>query len=469
MKLRYFFTNSAGILFSRILGFLRDLLTASTVGANIYTDIFFVAFKLPNLFRRIFAEGAFMQTFIPSFSAAKHRSVFSVATALKLGGAIAVLTVLVVLFQNQVTKLLAFGFDEATVALAAPLVAINFFYLIFIFLTTFLAALLQYKNHFATTAFSTALLNISLIFALLIFANEEKLTIVYALSYAVVIGGFMQLAAHLLAIKALKLCPLLVGGVKYFKVKSQKIQNDIKRFNKGFLPAMWGNSTAQIAAFIDTWLASFLASGVISYLYYANRVFQLPLALFAIAASIALFPNITKALQNKQEKKAMEFFAKTFWMLLYLLTFATIGGFVLSYEIVWLLFERGAFENGDTVQTAAVLQMYMLGLLFFGLAKLFLTILYATHRQGAAAKIATLSLGVNILFSLVLIVPMGALGLALASTLGGVLQLILTLQAVGVNKLLDIISVKKTLIFTLAAGIFSVVIYALKVFIHGYL
>jgi len=298
MKLRYFFTNSVGILFSRVLGFIRDLLTASTVGANIYSDIFFVAFKLPNLFRRIFAEGAFMQTFLPSYANSKHRSVFSIYTTIKLLGWVAVLTLVVVLFQNQATKLLAFGFDEATIKLAAPLVAINFFYLFFIFLVTFLSALLQYKNHFATTAFSTALLNISMIAALLLFATEQKLTIVYALSYAVVIGGFLQLIAHLLAIKALKLCPVLIGGFKYFRQKSNAIKEDVKRFNKGFLPAIWGNSTAQIAAFVDTWLASFLASGAISYLYYANRVFQLPLALFAIAASIALFPSITKALKN---------------------------------------------------------------------------------------------------------------------------------------------------------------------------
>ncbi|MGM0623342.1 MAG: murein biosynthesis integral membrane protein MurJ [Campylobacterota bacterium] len=469
MKLRYFFTNSVGILVSRILGFLRDLLTASTVGANIYSDIFFVAFKLPNLFRRIFAEGAFMQTFLPSFAASKHRSVFSIYTVGKLLVAIAFLTLLVILFSNQVTKLLAFGFDAGTVALAAPLVAINFFYLFFIFLVTFLGALLQYKNHFATTAFATALLNISMITALLLYQDAQKLTIVYALSYAVVIGGFLQLVAHIIAIKVLRLCPLIVGGFTHFKDKSKQIRQDVKRFNRGFLPAMWGNSTAQIAAFVDTWLASFLASGAISYLYYANRVFQLPLALFAIAASIALFPSITKALKNKQENKAQHYLDKTFWVLLYLLSFSTIGGFILSREIVWLLFERGAFSASDSAQTAAVLQMYMIGLLFFGMAKLFSTILYATHRQGKAAKIATFSLLANIILSIVLIIPLEAVGLALASSLSGVLLLLLTVKEVGFYKLLDIMSLKKTALFIVASALFIGIVLLFKGIVHGYL
>jgi len=469
MKLRYFFTNSVGILFSRVLGFMRDLLTASTVGANIYSDIFFVAFKLPNLFRRIFAEGAFMQTFLPSYANSKHRSVFSIYTTMKLLGVITILTLIVVLFQNQATKLLAFGFDEATIKLAAPLVAINFFYLFFIFLVTFLSALLQYKNHFATTAFSTALLNISMIAALLLFATEQKLTIVYALSYAVVLGGFLQLIAHLLAIKVLNLCPILVGGLKYLRQKSNAIKEDVKRFNKGFLPAIWGNSTAQIAAFVDTWLASFLASGAISYLYYANRVFQLPLALFAIAASIALFPSITKALKNDEVESAKRYLDKTFWLLLYLLSFSTLGGVILSSEIVMLLFERGSFSAQDSFQTARVLQMYMVGLLFFGMAKLFSTILYATHRQGKAAKIATISLLANIVLSILLIIPFEAMGLALASSISGVVLLWMTVKEVGFYKLLDIMSVKKIMVFILSTALFLGFVVLLKGILNVYL
>ncbi len=156
MLIKSIFTNSSGILVSRILGFIRDLLTASILGANIYSDIFFVAFKLPNLFRRIFAEGAFTQAFIPSYAKSKHKIRFSSVIFLQLIAFLIVLSLVVTLFSTLITKAIALGFDEKTVDLAAPLVAINFYYLPLIFIVTFMAALLQYKNHFATTAFSTA-------------------------------------------------------------------------------------------------------------------------------------------------------------------------------------------------------------------------------------------------------------------------------------------------------------------------
>lgn len=201
MLIKSIFTNSSGILFSRILGFIRDLLTASILGANIYSDIFFVAFKLPNLFRRIFAEGAFTQAFIPAYAKAKHKIRFSSIIFLQLIGFLLILSLFVTLFSELITKAIALGFDEKTVKLAAPLVAINFYYLPLIFIVTFMAALLQYKNHFATTAFSTALLNLALIAALLVSKDLDKYQITYYLSYGVLIGGFLQVIAHIIAIK----------------------------------------------------------------------------------------------------------------------------------------------------------------------------------------------------------------------------------------------------------------------------
>ncbi|MCW8837236.1 MAG: murein biosynthesis integral membrane protein MurJ, partial [Thiovulaceae bacterium] len=277
------FTNSFGILFSRILGFLRDLLTASALGANVYSDIFFIAFKLPNLFRRIFAEGAFTQVFIPAFVRSLHKGVFLVNIFLVFISIILILTLLVNLFPHLATKAIAVGFDAKTINIASVYVAINFWYLPLIFAVTFLSTMLQYKHHFATTAFSTALLNLSLIGALYFSQNKTHPEIVYYLSYGVVIGGILQLLVHLIAIKKLGLFPLIVGGIKYLRVKSKKITHETKKFKRQFFPAMWGNSTAQISAFLDTFLASFLVTGSISYLYYANRIFQLPLALFAIA------------------------------------------------------------------------------------------------------------------------------------------------------------------------------------------
>lgn len=456
MRIKAIFSNGVGILTSRILGFVRDMLMASTLGVNIFSDIFAIAFKLPNLFRRIFGEGAFMQSFMPSFVASSNKAVFSTAIVLRFLLFIIIGSLLVNLFAPYATKAIAIGFDEETIALAAPLVAINFWYLDLIFLVTFLATLLQYKEHFATTAFSTSLLNISMIGALLLYTKEEPYQIVYALSFAVLVGGLLQLIVHLIAIKRFNLHRLLIGGWKYRKTKD--VSKDTSKFKSQFLPAIWGNSTAQIAAFLDTWMASFLVTGSISYLYYANRVFQLPLALFAIATATALFPTVSKALKANREKDAYANLSKAFWILAFTLGFAMIGGVMLSEFIVWLLYERGAFTHTDTLNSAWVLVMYMVGLLPFGLAKLFSLFLYASHRQGVAAKIASVSLVVNVVLSLILMQYMGAAGLALASSIGGWVLFVLTLQAVGWHHLIDILKSKYTLYFIVAMPAFALLL-----------
>ena len=458
------FTNSFGILLSRILGFIRDLLTASALGANIYSDIFFIAFKLPNLFRRIFAEGAFTQVFIPAFARTKHKAVFSVHIFLIFVSIILLITLLVNLLPALFTKAIAVGFDAQTISIAAPYVALNFWYLPLIFSMTFLSGILQYKHHFATTAFSTALLNISLIVALLLTQHKEAPVIVYALSIGVVVGGVLQLGVHLLTLYKLGLMRLLVGGLKYLRSKKSIIKQDTKKFRRNFFPAMWGNSTAQVSAFLDTFLASFLVTGSISYLYYANRIFQLPLALFAIATSVALFPKIARTLKNGDEPQAKANLAKAFWFLAFILTASTIGGIIFSQEITWLLFQRGAFDASDTTQTSAVLQMYLIGLLPFGLQKLFVLWLYAKELQMQAAKIATLSLGAYITFALLFITPFGVAGLALASTLGGFISFFFTMRTFGISNFFAILRSQNSIYLGVSASLFTL----LLLFIHSY-
>jgi len=459
------FTNSFGILFSRILGFLRDLLTASALGASVYSDIFFIAFKLPNLFRRIFAEGAFTQVFIPAYAHSKHKSVFSVNIFLIFLSIILIITLFVNILPTLATQTIAVGFDDDTIKLASPFVAINFWYLPLIFIVTFLSTILQYKKHFATTAFSTALLNVSLILALILSQDKSQLEIVYYLSFGVVVGGILQLIAHFIAMHKLGLFKPLYGGFKYIKTKSFHIKEESKKFKKQFFPAMWGNSTPQVSAFLDTILASFLVSGSISYLYYANRIFQLPLALFAIATSIALFPSVARYIKNKQNNEAKEYMKKAFWFLTFLLSASTIGGIILSKEIVWLLFERGSFNAQDTINSSIVLQMYMVGLLPLGLQKLFLLWLYANERQLHAAKIATFSLIFYIIFALTLIKPMGAAGLALAGTISGFVGFTLTIKAFGVKNFLEMLGLKNILYLIVGSVVLSLVLLAFKSYV----
>ena len=445
------------------------MLQASVLGANIYTDIFIVAFKLPNLFRRIFAEGAFTQSFLPSFTASKHKGVFSAAIFTKFVSFLILFALFVTLFSNFFTHIIASGFNEKTIQEAAPLVAINFYYLILIFIVTFFASLLQYKNHFATTAFSTALLNITLIFAMLYTKEMDKKSIIYAMSYAVIVGGLMQVLVHVIMIKKLHLHKFLLGGFWALNHKKKSVKSEISSFKGKFIASTLGSSTAQISAFLDGWLASFLVSGSISYLYYANRIFQFPLALFAIATSVAIFPKVARYLKNDHIDKAHTILEKSFWFLSALLTLATIVGIFFAKEIVWLLYERGAFDHHDSQNTALILTMYLVGLIPFGLSRIFSLWLYSTHRQKEAAKISALSLGVNIILSLLLVYPFQAAGLALASSLSGFVLLFLTLRAFGLQAFLDIIKSKKLAYLVVSALLLSIMIVTIKDYFSAYL
>lgn len=462
--LRHFFTNSIGILCSRVLGFIRDLMTANALGASIWSDIFFVAFKLPNLFRRLFGEGAFSQAFMPNLVKVSQKGLFCAEILIKLSLAMLGLSLIVMLFAPLVTKALAFGFSPETIALAVPLVRINFWYLLAIFIVTLLSALLQYKNHFATTAFSTALLNISMITALLLALNLDQKSAAMYLSWGVVAGGMLQVLSHIIALKRLNLLRLLnLGIVKFAKGKRAKAKGFWQNFGHGII----GSSANQLSDFISTFIASFLATGAISYIYYANRIFQLPLALFAIALSTAIFPKIAKEIKSKNDTNAINLLKKSFSLLFFLLIFSTIGGFVLANEIIWLLFERGEFNTNNTIESAKVLQMYMLGLLPFGLYKLFSLWLYAKMQQKIAAKIAIYSLFINTALCLLLFKPLGASGLALAGSISGLFLLGYAIFVFGIRQFLDIIFNRINLITIILAVIFGYLLIELRDIIYA--
>ena len=469
MLIKSFFTNSIGTLVSRIFGFIRDTLTASILGANIYSDIFFVAFKFPNLFRRIFAEGAFTQSFIPSFIKTSHKSLFTYTIFVRFFLFLIIFSLFVTLFSEFFAKVIAFGFDDETVALSAPFVAINFYYLPLIFLVTLFGSLLQYKHHFAISAFSTALLNMGMIGALLLFQNYDQKTIVYALSYGVLIGGLLQVGIHLIGLKHDNFCKLFAVGFKYRHKTDETLKETNKTFNRSFLHSIIGNSTPQIVSFVDTTLASFLVTGSISYLYYGNRIFQLPLALFAIALTTGIFPKITRLLKANNDTEASKLLAQGFWVLAFLLTTSTLGGYILSEEIVKLLFEHGTFSQEDTKVTGFILAMYMIGLIPFGLAKLFSLWLYAGMRQKEAAIIAMYALVSNLIFSFALIKPMGAAGLALAGSLSAYVLLFFTIRSFGRQKFFAILYSKKLLILILVLLLEWGVLSWLKEILHVYL
>lgn len=343
-------------------------------------------------------------------------------------------------FSGFFTTLIAFGYDDETIKMAAPLVAINFWYLDLIFAVTFLAGLLQYKRHFAVSAFGTGLLNIAMIIALVVARGMEDAQAVVILSFGVLGGGVLQLVAHLWVAKRYGIISHLWMGTKRLCKKEGRAKEDVNAFGRSFFPSVLGSSTSQISAFIDTILGTFLATGSISYLYYANRIFQLPLALFAIATATALFPMVARAIRNDQKDEALALMKKSLWLLLVLLSFSALGGLILSEVIMQLLFERGAFTHDDTVASSGVLAMYLVGLLPFGIAKIFNLWMYSHNQQGRAAKISAVALSFNIVFSLVLFYPMGAAGLALSGSLTGMVLLGLTLHAFGFKEALKLVA-----------------------------
>lgn len=451
---------------------------ASFLGAGILSDIFFVAFKFPNLCRRIFAEGSFVQSFLPNFIQARKKGAFSVLVFGIFFSIILLLSLFVWHFSGLVTKALANGFSQENIDLAKPIVAINFWYLELIFVATFLSSLLQYKNCFWVSAYNTALLNVCMIIALFFVRDIEDMRAVYILSYGVLCGGLAQIALHFYPLFKLGYCRLFSVGVAEIwyicrqkgskqALRLQQILQDIRAFFTRFLPAVFGSSTAQIASFLDTVIASYLSAGAISYLYYANRIFQLPLALFAIAISTALFPTIAKAVKNAQYTQALNLMKNTFWFLLLVLWVCVIGGVMLKDEITWLLFEHNKFLREDTLAVGMAFGMYMLGLLPYGLARIFSLWLYAHNMQGKAAKISAISLLCGVGFSLMLMYPLGASGLALASSLGGVLYFTLTIRIFGVKNFIPMLkNTKGWILLAIITGLEILILYVFKLYEH---
>jgi len=404
---------------------------------------------------------------MPSYIASRQKSVFAISIFIRFMAFIIFLSLLVTIFPAISTKLIAWDWNQDLISKTAPLTAINFWYLDLIFIVTFLGTLLQHKEHFFTTAFSTVWLNIAMVTALFLFAHSDPKTIVYALSFSILIGGVLQVLTHLYSIRRQGLMKILIGGWKYRKRKD--VEKEDSKFAKLFFPSVVGNSTAQIASFIDTSLASFLAAGSVSYLFYANRIFQLPFAIIALAITTALFPTIAKALNNNNQTLAYRNLHKSFWLLNALLGLSVLGGILLAEPIIWLLFERGAFDLQDTLNTAKVLQMYMVGLIPFGLAKLFSMYLYAMHKHLKAAKIAVFSLVINVIFSVLLMYPMGPAGLALAGSIGGGVQMILTIREVGWKIFFDLIRSRYTFYYFLGMVTIGFAFYALNIFLLHYI
>ncbi len=338
-------------IISRLLGYIRDILIAIFLGTGLLADAFFVAFRIPNTFRRLFSEGTFNAAFIPSYSSEKikgkkksnkfTKEVFNLLFLFLL-----ILVLVVQIFMPLFVSLIAPGFidDKEKMSLAISLTRITFPFLMFISLASFFSAILNSHNKFAEAAAAPIILNFVLII-ILIFSKSLKDEIVYFLAFGVTLAGLLQLIFLYFFVK------------KFFKPVFDiqfKISGRVKIFFKKLLPSIFSSGVTQINILVGTIIASFQASAV-SYLYYADRIYQINLAIAGIAISVVLLPQLSKYTNQKNKKKIELIQNKALELSLFLSLPASIALLIASEEIISALFGYGQFNENSVINSARAL------------------------------------------------------------------------------------------------------------------
>ena len=407
-------------LLSRILGMVRDMVVASYFGSSASADAFFVAFKIPNFLRRLFAEGAFAQAFVPVLSEYREKRSFADVkqlvdrTAGMLGLILTALTALGVVMSPYLIMLFAPGFHDepSKMQLAGELLRITFPYLLLISLTAFCGGILNSYGRFAVPAFTPVLLNVSMIGAT-VFLTPFFTEPVMALAWGVFIAGVAQLLFQMPFLWKMRLLP-----------RPRVVVNDpgVKRIMLLMLPALFGVSVSQINLLLDTVLASFLQTGSVSWLYYADRLSELPLGAFGIAIGTVILPALSR---HHSTEKPEAFSATIDWALRMVLLVgvpAALALAVLAEPLIATLFLYGAMTSTDVIQAAAALQAYSLGVLTFMLIKVLAPGFFARQDLKTPVRIAIICMVVNMLLNLILIWPLQHVGLALATSLASMLN-----------------------------------------------
>jgi len=402
-------------MLSRVFGFIRDILIASVLGAGTVADAFFVAFRFPNLFRRLFAEGAFAAAFVPIFSGAletegrEKAKQFADQAFSMLFVILALFVALMELAMPWAMWVLAPGFDavEGKMELATELSRIAFPYLLFISLVSLQSGVLNSLHRFAAAAAAPVLLNLVLIAALLGFADTLA-TPGHTLAWAVFAAGVVQfgwLVYH---------CRREGLPVSF---RRPVLSERVRLLGRRILPVVFGASLYQINLLIGTILASLVADGAVSYLYYADRVTQLPLGVVGVAVGTALLPTLSRQLAAGDDAAALNSQNRGLEFALLLTVPAAAALLVIALPIVTVLFERGAFGATDTVQTARALMAYATGLPAYVLIRVLTPGFFAREDTKTPVKIAAWSMLANIVLNLILMQVWGHVGIALASSL----------------------------------------------------
>ena len=400
-------------LISRILGYLRDILIAIFLGTGPLADAFFVAFRIPNTFRRLFAEGTFNAAFVPSYTSqlvkSKSRSnKFANEVFNLLFLSLLFITLLAQLFMPAFVGLIAPGFvgDSEKMEVAIELTRITFPFLMFISLASFFSAILNSHNKFAVASAAPIILNLILI-AVLIFGKILNDKLIYYLAYGVSLSGILQLFFLYFFVK------------KYYFVKLSFIftlNQKIKIFFKKLLPSIFSSGVTQINILVGTIIASFQASAV-SYLYYADRIYQINLAIAGIAIGVVVLPQLSKYIQQKKKKNIILIQNKALELSMFLSIPAAAALLIGSEKIISALFGYGSFSEEGVYNSAKALYFFALGLPAFSLIKVFSTFFFANHNTKTPFYVSLFSVLLNILISIYYFKSIGFIIVPIATTI----------------------------------------------------
>jgi putative peptidoglycan lipid II flippase len=406
-------------MLSRVMGLARDVVFANFFGASAGADAFFVAFKIPNFFRRLFAEGAFSQAFIPVLADYKRQNIHEVRRLLAsvagvLGFILLVFTFVGVIGAPWITALFAPGFidEPEKYALAAQMLSITFPYLMLISLTAFAGAVLNSYGNFAVPAFTPVLLNLVLIASALFLAPRIDIPVI-SLAWGVLFAGVLQFFFQF---------PFLLKKGLLPRPRLDYQHEGVQRICKLMVPALFGVSVSQINLLLDTVLASFLTTGSVSWLYYSDRLVELPLGVFGIAIATVILPALSA---NHAEKSDADFSSTMDWALRMVILVGAPAALALVYlaePLITTLFHYGALSEHDVAMAAMSLQAYAVGLLAFMLIKVLAPGYFSRQDMKTPVKIGIYAMLANMLLNLALIWSLKHVGLALATSLSAVLN-----------------------------------------------
>lgn len=406
---------------SRVLGLVRDVVIARVFGVSDGSDAFFFANKIPNFMRRLFAEGAFNQAFVPVLS--EYRSTKPLvevqelvrAVSASLGGFLSLLTVVVVIAAPLIAVPLAYGFTDEPekFALFVEMLRITFPYLLLISMAALCSSILNSYGKFAVPALTPALLNVTLISCSFLLAPHMRVPEL-ALAWGVLIAGFAQLFFQLPFLAQIKLMPVPVPT---------KNHAGVKRIKQLMVPALFGVSVSQINLLLDTFIASLLVSGSITWLYYSDRLMELPLGTFGVAIGIVVLPSLSR----KHAESSMEEFSSTLdWALRIVCLIsvpASLALILIAEPLLVTLFQNENFTTGDVVSSAGSLRAYSFGLIAFMAIKIFAPGFYARQNTATPVRIGVIAMVANMVMNLVFFLAGFAhVGLALATSLAAFLN-----------------------------------------------